>query len=192
MKLEARHVAVLLDPDEPRKNRVLMPEHLGRWIRAPTYVRERSHPWHFELSERGKTHAAAIRRVSDAANESMREYLQGEHANCFPGVFRDGFCRGAGWRETELFAEIDRLTDELAKLRGQTEAMKLGEAPAKFVSWLAEECFTCIHLDDYDLGPDATIIGHLHADGTVHEHRVVWGRFLGSEHTGLPNEEDHR
>ena len=115
LAIEARHVAVLLAPDEPRLNTVDMPECLGRWTKAASvpFARPptigmagrgpRARPrrtvaaWRFVLSERGLEVAAATKRLSDAANESMREYLQGEHANCFPGAFRDGFARGAAW-----------------------------------------------------------------------------------------------
>jgi hypothetical protein len=92
----AAHVAVLLDPDRPR-DIIDMPERLGRWVKVPAFKRRLSNGWRFELSEDGRSLAVEAKRLSDAANESMREYLQGERANCFPGAFRDGFARGVGW-----------------------------------------------------------------------------------------------
>ena len=110
-----RHVEVLLDPDKKRHEQVEMPEFLGSWVRGPDFElmvsprgkRSRLKPiprlpsWRFELSEAGIAWAAEWRRVSDAANESMGAYLEGEHANCFPGAFRDGFARGAAWARRE-------------------------------------------------------------------------------------------
>jgi hypothetical protein len=113
--IELRHVAVLLAPDEPRLEQVEMPAFLGTWVRGPVFEtqsssrgkRSRIGPpqrrpsWRFELSEAGIAWAAEWTRISDAANESMRTYLEGEHANCFPGAFRDGFARGSAWARRE-------------------------------------------------------------------------------------------
>jgi hypothetical protein len=103
-----RHVEILLDPDKSRLDQIEMPAFLGAWVRATGSKRARPGPvprrasWRFELSEAGIAWAAEWRRLSDAANESMRTYLEGEHANCFPGAFRDGFARGAAWARQEM------------------------------------------------------------------------------------------